>query len=232
MRLHSSKQKLGAAASQGSQTFALEVHLLFSNWREHIQSTSKCPRGSWLLFMGQVYGENPLGQILRISAHWHWVQRQWVFSVTELSLDLKAQTSDKNQVTRAFAASGNQNSDFAKTMKAKYVETRLFVHFGCRRIWSSLVVEQVLLESLEYSTSCNTQLCHFRLDSRRIWQIWAKCLWFQTTGGPLGSWLCTSWGMVSQKSLFISFPFVRKVSFWMVYQKSPFKESFQGNKEM
>jgi len=149
--------------------------------------------------MGQVYGENPLGQILRVSAHWHWVQRQWVFSVTELSLDLKAQTSDKNQATGAFNASGNQNSDFPKTMKAKYVKTRLFVHFGCRRIWSSLFVEQFLLESLEYSTSCNTQLCHFKLDSRRIWQIWAKCLWFQTTGGPLGSWLCTSWGMVSQK---------------------------------
>ena len=75
-------------------------------------------------------------------------------------------TSDKNQAG-AFAASGNQNSDFSKTMNAKHVKMNLYtlVVGGFGRHF----FEQVLLESLEYSTRG-----HFRLDSRRIWQIWAQ----------------------------------------------------------
>jgi len=81
VRLHSSKQKrIGAGVSQGSQTFALEVHLLILR-REHIQNLQVSTRimifvHGRLRTLGQVYGEKPLGQILRVSAHWHWVKRQ------------------------------------------------------------------------------------------------------------------------------------------------------------
>jgi len=73
-------------------------------------------------------------------------------------------------------------------------------------LWLSadLVVtfEQVLLESLEYSTSCNTQVT---LDwTQGALNLGPSVYGLNNHGRPAWSG-CTSWGMVLQKSLFLSF---------------------------
>jgi len=61
-----------------------------------------------------------------------------------------AQASDNNQATGAFNASGNQNSDFAETMKAEYVKQDFLYTLVVGGFGRHFFYEQVSLESLEY----------------------------------------------------------------------------------
>jgi len=128
----------------------------------------------------------------------HWLVRQWVISVTELSLDL----GDKWQKWgRSHHCFWKSELWFRQDNESEICEKEFFVHFGCRRIWSSLF-EQVLLESLEYSTSCNTQVT---LDwTQGALNLGPSVYGLNKHGRPAWS-VCTSWGMVLQKSLFVSF---------------------------
>jgi len=111
------------------------------------------------LLMDFVFG---LGQVL-VRTLWvksvgsaHWLVRQWVISVTELSLDLKADKWQKSGWS--LHCFWKSELWFRWVNESKIYEKTFFVHFGCRRIWSSLFFEHVLLKSLEYSMSCNTQV--------------------------------------------------------------------------
>ena len=168
------------------------------------------------LFMDFVFG---LGQVL-VRTLWvksvgsaHWLVRQWVISVTELSLDLKADKWQKSGwslhcfwKSELWFRQDNERQICEKTFLYTLVVGGFGRHF----------FEQVLLESLEYSTSCNTQVT---LDWTRIWAK-VSMVW-STTAGPLGG--CVHLlrdGITKNLSLFPYFPIFMG------------KCHFQGNKEM
>jgi len=168
------------------------------------------------LFMDFVFG---LGQVL-VRTLWvksvgsaHWLVRQWVISVTELSLDLK-----RRQVTK-IRLEPSLLLEIRTLISPSQWKQNIWKDFFCT-LWLSadLVVtffEQVLLESLEYSMSCNTQVT---LDwTQGASNLGRNVYGLINHGRPAWRVCALAEGWSSKKYLFISFLG---------------KCRFQGNKEM
>lgn len=149
------------------------------------------------------YGENPLGQICRVGSlasasvsHFShgivtWPRRQVTKIRLEPSLLLEIRTLISPRQWK-------QNM-WKIIFCTLWLSAKLVVTF-----WA-----KVLLGSLEYSTSCNTQVT---VDWTQL-NLGPSVYGLNNHGRPAWS-VCTSWGMVLQKSLFLSFlPICRKKLF-------------------
>ena len=151
------------------------------------------------LFMDFVFG---LGQVL-VRTLWvksvgsaHWLVRQWVISVTELSLDLKSRQVTKIRLEPSLLL------EIRTLISPRQWKTNMwkdfFVHFGCRRIWSSLFWASSaritwVFHELQYPG-------HFRLDSNLGQSVYGLI----NHGRPAWRVCALAEGWYYKKSLFVS----------------------------